>query len=450
MRNKRRRISNGLLLTTLLTVLAFASVGCVEDTYTVCSSGCTYTSIQAAIDAAKAGETIEVCSGTYYENVNVNKQVLLQGVDTGAGQPVVDAGGTGSAFTFSADYCVLDGFTAIHASDAGIRVYSNNNLVSNNTISNNNHGISLESSCNNTLTNNTASNNYYGISLFSSCNNNILTGNTVNSNTNYGIYLYSSCSNNTLTYNTALNNYYGIYLYSSCSNNTLTYNTASNNSYRGIFLGSSSNNNSLMGNTADSNNDHGISIEASCNNTVTGNMANANYFHGIHLATSSTNALTNNTASNNKIGIRLTYSSNNNALTGNTANANDKYGLYLDSSNSNTLTRNTANANNRSGMYVPSSSRDNYIYNNYFDNPINAHDSGSNIWNSTQTPVTNIIGGPWLGGNYWSDYAGEDTNGDGFGDTQLPHKSSGYIVNGGDWLPLVTAEPAIFDTRDGN
>jgi hypothetical protein len=63
---------------------------------------------------------------------------------------------------------------------------------------------------------------------------------------------------------------------------------------------------------------------------------------------------------------------------------------------------------------------------------------------------TNIIGGPNLGGNYGSDYAGEDLGDDGLGDTLLPYYSSGNIVNGGDWLPLVKAEPLIFDTGEGS
>jgi len=40
----------------------------------VCSSGCNYNSIQDAVDAAKVGEIVEVNSGTYYENVEVNKR----------------------------------------------------------------------------------------------------------------------------------------------------------------------------------------------------------------------------------------------------------------------------------------------------------------------------------------------------------------------------------------
>ena len=49
-----------------------------------------YAKIQWAIDNATAGDTIEVHSGTYYENVNVTKQLILRGI----GNPVVDAGET--------------------------------------------------------------------------------------------------------------------------------------------------------------------------------------------------------------------------------------------------------------------------------------------------------------------------------------------------------------------
>jgi plastocyanin len=46
-----------------------------------------YTKIQDAINASSEGDTILVYSGTYYENVNVNKQLTLGGI----GMPVVDA-----------------------------------------------------------------------------------------------------------------------------------------------------------------------------------------------------------------------------------------------------------------------------------------------------------------------------------------------------------------------
>ena len=291
---------------------------------------------------------------------------------------------------------------------------SDSNVENINTLSNY-IGIYLHSSINNNVTSNSVnSNDYHGISLSCSTNNNI-TNNIANSNKYDGITLDAS-SNNILTYNSVSGNERGISLYSS-NNSALTNNTANSNKY-GIRL-YSSNSNTVSSNSLNLNGNDGIYVKSSNDNTLTNNIINSNGDDGIYLSSSADNNLTNNNVSNNADkGIHL-YKSSNNVIFSNII-SNNNYGIRLRYSSSNT------------------------IYNNYFDNKYNARDKENNIWNVTKTAGTNIIGGPWLGGNYWSDYAGTDTNSDGLGDTLLPYDSSGDIKKGGDYLPLVVGnQPPI-------
>ncbi|MCZ7385592.1 MAG: SUMF1/EgtB/PvdO family nonheme iron enzyme [Candidatus Methanoperedens sp.] len=78
--------------------------------------------------------------------------------------------------------------------DAGIMVESNNNIIRNNTISNNEEGIRVMDSINNIVSDNTAINNFLGIYLYYSKNNTV-GGNTVSNNMGNGIHLYYSNNN---------------------------------------------------------------------------------------------------------------------------------------------------------------------------------------------------------------------------------------------------------------
>ena len=108
-----------------------------------------YKTIQKAIDHASWGDTIEVHSGGYLENIRVTKAVTLMGVDTGNGLRAVNASGSGSVITLSANGTVLKGFNLTGSGgcgcgNAGIAVKSSNNIISENILYKNKYGVYVE------------------------------------------------------------------------------------------------------------------------------------------------------------------------------------------------------------------------------------------------------------------------------------------------------------------
>lgn len=190
----------------------------------------------------------------------------------------------------------------------------------------------------------------------------------------------------------------------------------------------------------------GIYLGSDVDHCTTTDSNVSNNHIGILLNHSCENTLINNTVRDNGYGFYLYRSSNNNYITNNTIFSNDYDGINLRFSCCNTITNNSVTnnsaTNNYAGIHLHSS-HDNRIYNNYFNNTNNARDDdGDNTWNIIRRKLgTNIIGGPYLGGNYWADYTGEDWNGDGLGERpyyspNVVYSSDG-IEHGADYLPLV-------------
>ncbi|MHC1575102.1 MAG: S-layer protein domain-containing protein [Candidatus Methanogasteraceae archaeon] len=297
-------------------------------------------------------------------------------------------------------YCIqCDNITAkdvtLINNGAGVFFWkTNNSTIANVNVSNNDDGIYLHSSSNNTLSGNTASKNRHGICLHSS-NNNMLTESNANSNDNDAIYLHSS-NNNTFSGNTASKNHCGICLHFS-------------------------NNNMLTESNANSNDWHGVYLSFSDDNVLTNNSMGLNNQDGINVYSSSSNTFTKNDASNNSCGICLSQSKNN-ILSYNAADSNNQDGIHLYASSGNTHTYNTVTSNSKYGIHLYSSGNNILHHNNLIENELgNARDDRINQWDVRSA------------GNYYSDYTGIDTNGDGIGDTP-------YSIPGGgstDRFPLM-------------
>ena len=246
-----------------------------------------YPTIQEAINHANSGDTIFVNTGTYYENLIVNKSISLIAEDRDS--TIIDGSANGSVISVKANDVDINGFTIQNSgsvdSDSGIYINSTGNNIIHNTITNNKNGIYLYHSNSNVISdNNASSNSWYGIYLYYS-NNNMISRNNASSNYNDGIYLY--CSNhNTIANNKAYSNNNGIYLYYS-SNNVIVDNNASKND-SGIWIRQLSNNNVIVDNNA-SKNDSGFYLYYSSDNVIVNNNAYSNNDYGMYLYYSSNN-----------------------------------------------------------------------------------------------------------------------------------------------------------------
>jgi parallel beta-helix repeat protein len=206
-----------------------------------------FTTIQAAINNAIAGDTILVPQDIYYERVVINKTVSLIGEDNATS--IIDGSEGGTVVSVTADNVRIVNLTIRNSgwgwTRNGIYVQADHCEIRNNYLIHNCHNIRLNYSRNSMVLNNVIDSNGYGIRLLhaTEC---VAIGNKV-SNCIGGIHL-EFATNCTVGRNHLERNNQGIRMYSPCTYNTITANAVINNTYDGMIDNSMNGNSTFYAN----------------------------------------------------------------------------------------------------------------------------------------------------------------------------------------------------------
>ncbi len=339
-----------------------------------------------------------------------------------------NCGGFSSTFSslsnvFEDNYC----YSFISGKRSGISLYySNSSIVRNNEIHSIYMSVYMLKCSDNQLIGNNCTSSAYGLSvgLIENCE---IIGNFFNGNhTSYkGIFFGANCVSNIVQDNKCTLNEIGIYLDEDSNDNKITSNICNNNSI-GIYLDYDCNSNEITSNICD-NNEIGIQIDFTDFNVVQGNLLR----------------------NNNDTGIRAYYVENT-TITENHIDcgfADWSEGIWVAGYFINVTYNNIEYCNE--GILLDEMSEDCYIHGNV----INHTDNGiagltvNNVlitWNIFDDYNSIYLdSGYTVQYNYWSNYTGNDTNGDGFGDTPYPTglTSDPYPLMYLPILPSWVAEP---------
>jgi parallel beta-helix repeat protein len=313
--------------------------------------------IQEAINAANDGDTIYVKAGTYFEEIMVNKTLLIQGEK---GLTWVNGSHFAylTAFTVSANFVEIDNFN-IWGFREGIRIENSRNCSINDIymMEMDLYGIVLNHSNYTKLFNNTIIESYGGISLEYS-HGNILRNNSINcynqplpfnklienfgvvgesldqyindvdiSNTIHGkpIYYLINEKNSEIPPNAG-------YILVVNSSNVIVRNQNITENMCGVQFAYTKN--SCIQNIGADYNWHGIYLYNSDNNTIEYANMKKNFWCGIFLSNSSFNKINNNYINNNDEGILIADGSANNVLRNNIM-VNNTYNFGIEWSNGN-------------------------------------------------------------------------------------------------------------------
>ncbi|MDD3135923.1 MAG: NosD domain-containing protein, partial [Methanoregula sp.] len=175
-------------------------------------TGVRYATIQEAVTAASAGNTIVVSNGSYTENVAINVSITIRSEHGNLTTTVTAASPTLPVFDVNANGVVVRGFTVRGPTNehvAGIEIVGFNDcLVTGNDCSLCYNGIHIgETGMNNTVTENYChANTRRGISLRDSAHDNLIILNTVEDNADAGICIKDTPYDNIVWLNNIIGN----------------------------------------------------------------------------------------------------------------------------------------------------------------------------------------------------------------------------------------------------
>jgi nitrous oxidase accessory protein len=158
-----------------------------------------YTRIQSAIDNASDGFIIRVYPKQYNENVRMNKQLFLEGININGSIPDIYGGDDASPIYVDNDTCTIENFSLWNGDAGGgqsaIRIYANDTSVKNCTMYHTGCGIFCQGYSDNLFRDNEIIGlSHRGIDLVSSNNNSIINNNIYN-HLDQALYLRKSSGN---------------------------------------------------------------------------------------------------------------------------------------------------------------------------------------------------------------------------------------------------------------
>ena len=315
-----------------------------------------------------------------------------------------DNNGVGILLCHSFDCSITDNII-INSGGSGIctggDVCERHNISGNTVINSGGRGIELSPGSNSTITNNRIDTTILdGISLLFNSENNIISGNIINNTGGDGIhvsvwnfveeFLGNEINGNVVTNSskTGISLDYSTYYYNK-SNSNISNNVVKDNNNHGIYLGGD--NYTIAGNIINNNSGNGIFLDFSWYNTITENFIEYNDGNGIELKCAGVNEIYGNIIRYSTKGIYMWIDSIENCI------------------HENTIANNNVGIKSADG-YLIGNIDNTFYHNNFTDNNLNAYDLYTNAWDD----------GYPSGGNYWSDYTGNDSDGDGIGDTPYP------------------------------